>query len=202
MRKLKESEHKKRGQMEPFERDDLQLIRSVLQRKGRHRDLALLNVAIDTMLRSNDVLQLKVSDVRDHLGGIVESFSVTQEKTREAVRVNLTPQTRKCLADFLKVADKWADDYLFTRDSNPHGVPLTSMSLRRLVKEWAALCHKDPNKYSGHSLRRTKASFIYRETGNIEAIRRLLGHTSIAHTQVYLGVSDKEVSDLAMRYAI
>src|SRR5436190_6280346 len=82
---------KARGQMEPFTRESLQLIRASLKAQGASRDLALLTTGVDTMLRCGDLLRLRVSDVRDHIGGIRERFNVIQEKTGASVQVTLTP---------------------------------------------------------------------------------------------------------------
>ena len=41
-------------------------------------------------------------------------------------------------------------------------------------------------------MRRTKASLIYKETGNIRAVQLLLGHTKLESTVRYLGI---EVDD-------
>ena len=43
-------------------------------------------------------------------------------------------------------------------------------------------------EYGTHSLRRTKASIIYKATGNLRAVQILLGHTKIENTVRYLGV--------------
>jgi integrase len=46
----------------------------------------------------------------------------------------------------------------------------------------------DPHVYGTHSLRRTKATLIYRRTGNLRAVQLLLGHTKIESTVRYLGI--------------
>lgn len=46
--------------------------------------------------------------------------------------------------------------------------------------------------FGTHSLRRTKATLIYRRTGNLRAVQLLLGHSKIESTVRYLGV---EVDD-------
>jgi integrase len=50
----------------------------------------------------------------------------------------------------------------------------------------------DPCLYGTHSLRRTKATLIYKKTGNLRAVQLLLGHTKIESTVRYLGI---EVDD-------
>lgn len=186
--------------MEPFTRDDLQLVRAALKTKGSPRDSALLEVGVDTMLRSGDLLNIRVRDVRDFAGGIVESFAVLQDKTDTAVRVSLTPKARVAVAKLIEAEGKWQDDFLFTEGGQPHGPALSEEMFRRIVKKWAKWAHRDPRKYSGHSLRRTKAAFVYAETRNVEVVRQLLGHTSLAHTSRYLGISDEEASKTALRY--
>ena len=51
--------------------------------------------------------------------------------------------------------------------------------------------------YGTHSLRRTKASLIYKRTGNLRAVRILLGHTKIEITVRYLGVDVEDALVLA-----
>jgi integrase len=50
----------------------------------------------------------------------------------------------------------------------------------------------DPCLYGTHSLRRTKATLIYKKTGNLRVVQLLLGHTKIESTVRYLGI---EVDD-------
>ena len=42
--------------------------------------------------------------------------------------------------------------------------------------------------FGTHSIRRTKATLIYKRTGNLRAVQLLLGHTRIESTVRYLGV--------------
>jgi integrase len=62
----------------------------------------------------------------------------------------------------------------------------------RLLAEWLSLIGLDPSMFGTHSLRRTKATLIYRRTGNLRAVQLLLGHTKIESTIRYLGI---EVDD-------
>jgi site-specific recombinase XerC len=42
--------------------------------------------------------------------------------------------------------------------------------------------------FGNHSLRRTKATLIYRRTGNLRAVQPLFGHSKIESTVRYLGI--------------
>ena len=56
--------------------------------------------------------------------------------------------------------------------------------------------------YGTHSLRRTKASLIYKATGNLRAVQILLGHTNIQNTVSYLGVDIDDALTLSERTEI
>jgi site-specific recombinase XerC len=55
--------------------------------------------------------------------------------------------------------------------------------------------------YRTHSLRRTKASLIYKASGNLRALQILLGHTNIENTVRYLGVDIDDALN-AVRHSI
>jgi integrase len=55
----------------------------------------------------------------------------------------------------------------------------------------------DPAEYGTHSLRRTKASLIYRRTKNLRAVQILLGHRKIESTVRYLGIEVDDALELA-----
>jgi len=79
---------------------------------------------------------------------------------------------------------------------------MSTRQYSRLVDEWMTAIGQRPEKYSTHSLRRTKASIIYRATGNIRAIQILLGHSKIENIVRYLGVGVEDVLLLAERTEI
>ena len=60
------------------------------------------------------------------------------------------------------------------------------------MSSWLVAIGLDPSMFGTHSLRRTKASLIYRRTGDIRAVQLLLGHRKLESTVRYLGV---EVDD-------
>ncbi len=55
----------------------------------------------------------------------------------------------------------------------------------------------DPTEYGTHSLRRTKATLIYRQTKNLRAVQLLLGHGKIESTVRYLGVDVDDALEMA-----
>lgn len=79
---------------------------------------------------------------------------------------------------------------------------MSTRQYARLVGEWVTAVGLRPEEYGTHSLRRTKASMIYRATGNIRAIQILLGHSKIENTVRYLGVDVEDALLLAERTEI
>ena len=77
------------GQKAPSRPRDVHTIKQLLENAGNLRDLALFSVGIDTMLRGIDLLALRVEDVMDHRGAIVEQFAIGQRKTGKTTMVAL-----------------------------------------------------------------------------------------------------------------
>ena len=83
-----------------------------------------------------------------------------------------------------------------------HSRHLSTRQYARLVDEWVRAIGLRPEEYGTHSLRRTKASIIYKATGNIRAIQILLGHSKIENTVRYLGVDIEDALTLAEKTEI
>jgi integrase len=116
---------------------------------------------------------------------------VRQKKTGRPVKFELTDQTRQAIDDYLKAAAKKPGEFLFAgRRGSDHC--MTTRQYARLLSEWIASIGLDSKLFGTHSLRRTKATLIYRRTGNLRAVELLLGHTKIESTVRYLGI---EVDD-------
>jgi len=178
------------GAKPPLRSKHVWSIRTRLQVEGRTRDLAMFNLAIDSKLRGCDVVAIKVEDVAPH-GYAADRATVRQKKTGRPVRFELTEQTRQAIDDYIRLATKKTGEYLFV-GRRGDGQCMTTRQYARLVGEWIASIGLDPLMFGTHSLRRTKATLIYRRTGNLRAVQILLGHTKIESTVRYLGI---EVDD-------
>jgi integrase len=78
-----------------------------------------------------------------------------------------------------------------------HSNHISTRQYARLVDEWVTGIGLRPEDYGTHSLRRTKASIIYKQTGNLRAVQILLGHAKIESTVRYLGVDVEDALTLA-----
>ncbi len=178
------------GPKPPLQPRHVWAIRTRLQLAGRTRDLALFNLAIDSKLRGCDVVSLKVEDIAPH-GYAIDRATVRQRKTGRPVKFEITEQTRQAVDDYIEVAMKRPGDFLFTGRRGKDR-SLTTRQYARLLSEWIAGIGLDASLFGTHSLRRTKATLIYRRTGNLRAVQLLLRHAKLESTVRYLGV---EVDD-------
>jgi integrase len=151
-------------------------IRTKLQIEGRTRDLAIFNLAIESKLRGCDVVALKVDDIAPH-GYAVDRATVRQKKTGIPVRFEITEQTRQAVDEYLRTTGKKSGEFLFGRHRRP-GQCMSTRQYARLVSDWTRGIGLDPCTFGTHSLRRTKATLIYRRTGNLRAVQLLLSHTA------------------------
>mgnify|MGYP001817184784 CR=1 FL=1 len=183
------------GQKAPLKLKDIWAIRIRLQMDNRLRDLALFNLAIDSKLRGCDLVKLRLSDIA-HGGQIARRAIVLQQKTQRPVQFELTDQTRESVSRWVEYARLHASDYLF-KSRIKRSAHITTRQYARIVDSWVADIGLDPTAYGTHSLRRTKASMIYRRTRNLRAVQILLGHTKLESTVRYLGIEVDDALELA-----
>jgi integrase len=119
-----------------------------------------------------------------------------QQKTRRPVQFEITEQTRESIAAWIRCASRRPEDYLFTSclSTSPH---LSTRQYARIVRDWVREIGLNPAGYGTHTLRRTKASLIYRRTKNLRAVQLLLGHSKLESTVRYLGIEVDDALEMA-----
>jgi integrase len=170
-------------------------IRFWLEREGRLRDRAMFDLAIDSKLRGSDIVKIKIGDLVS--GGRIRSRAiVVQQKTGRPVQFELLEPARCSLLAWFECRGGTLDDYAFPSRID-HADRISIRQYARLVDEWVTGIGLRREDYGAHSLRRTKASIIYKQTGNLRAVQILLGHTKIESTVRYLGVDIEDALALA-----
>ncbi len=183
------------GQKPPLKPNQIWAIRIRLQLAKRVRDLAMFNLAIDSKLRACDLVRLKLCDV-SHGTQIATRAIVMQQKTQTPVQFEITEQTRAALTKWIDDAGLCQDSFLFPSRVR-HSPHISTRQYARIVKRWVASIGLDPTEYGTHSLRRTKASLIYKKTKNLRAVQLLLGHTKLESTVRYLGIEVDDALEMA-----
>ena len=183
------------GQRPPLKLREIWSIRIRLQLKDKTRDLALFNLAIDSKLRGCDLIKLKVRDISTGRG-VASRAMVLQQKTQQPVQFEITEQSRESLSKWISSRELQCDDYLFVSRLR-HSEHLSTRQYARLVKSWVGMIGLDTAIYGTHSLRRTKATLIYRRTKNLRAVQLLLGHSKLESTIRYLGIEVDDALEIA-----
>ena len=79
---------------------------------------------------------------------------------------------------------------------------ISTRQYARIMKEWVASIGLEPSAYGTHSMRRTKVALIYKKTGNLRAVKLLLGHSKMDSTVRYLGVELNDALEISERIEI
>jgi len=179
----------------PLNEKQVKSIRKLVSGRPLHE--LLLNLSVDLMLRGSDLLHLKVSDVILESGKVRTEVKVRQKNTgKTTLSLPLSKNSIESIKKHLK--DKPQDDYIFRGQKRYTQKPITIQQYGRIIKGWLIeLGVEDVSEFSTHSMRKTKSSVIYQRTKNMDAVRRLLGQSSVTATSAYLGITDGSALDLA-----
>lgn len=194
------NEGRPQGAKRALKQQQVWAIRFWLDQHRRLRDRALFDFAIDSELRGCDVVKIRIGDIVSG-GRIRDRALVVQQKTKRPVQFELLDPARKTLLAWLERRGGTLGDYVFLSRNNYMG-HMSTRQYARLVHEWVIGIGLQPQEYGTHSLRRTKASIIYKATGNLRAVQILLGHAKIESTVRYLGVDVEDALELAERTEI
>ena len=188
------------GQKRPLKLQEIWSIRIRLQLRKCTRDLAMFNLALDSKLRACDLMALRLGDIAQ--GNRVQPRArIIQRKTGRPVQFEITAQARESIEQWITVANLRPPDFIFPSriDKGSH---LSTRQYARIVDRWVSEIGLDTSQYGTHSLRRTKASLIYRKTKNLRAVQLLLGHTSLESTVRYLGIDEDDALEISEQIEI
>jgi hypothetical protein len=117
------------GQKAPFKLKEIWAIRVRLQIASRCRELALLNLAVDSKLRACDLVQLRVRDVC-HGQSKASRALILQQKTQRPVQFEITEPTRDAVSAWIKKSALNSKDFLFpSRIRESHCLPANTPEL-------------------------------------------------------------------------
>ncbi len=152
------------------------------------RDRAMLELMYAAGLRVSELVGLDLAQV--DLKGL--SVKVRGKGNKE--RVALFGRTcAAALQDYLAGGrvPPASGQPLFT---NPKGGRLSSRSVQTVVKKWARVSGLPPET-SPHTLRHTFATHLLDGGADLKSVQQLLGHESLATTQIYTHVSIERLKD-------
>ena len=128
--------------VDPFKIEDIKKIKKLLKEKQERRNYFFFIFSCNSALRISDTLRVKVKDVIDSDGQIVESFTIREKKTKKSNVVYLNSNVVKALELYQQAYPKVIENpenYLFFRQKGFNGErgsePITSCTTWRLIKK-------------------------------------------------------------------
>ena len=156
--------------------------------KNGKRNKAIISLMVNTGLRVSEVTGLKVKDINIKEGKL-RVINGKGSKDRDLTIGN--KQALELLKEYGKIRPK--SDFFFTSlEQDNAGKQLAIRYLQTMIKSYS-LRAKIQKNVSPHSLRHTFATEFYRETKDIETLRKILGHSDISTTQIYVTLANIDV---------
>lgn len=159
---------------------------SMLDNQGRFelnfsglRDQVIIELFYGTGMRLSELLSLKIGEINH----AERTLKVLGKRNKERI-IPFTSQLETVLQAYLKARQKEfsiENDLLIVTDTGEKGYP---MFIQRIVKKYLR-AYSSVEKKSPHVLRHTYATHLLNKGAEINAVKDLLGHSSLAATQVY-----------------
>ena len=166
---------------------------SHMESKYTKRDALLFRMGINTILRVGDWLSLRYCDIYDENGKFRRYLILSEQKTKKEKKVSLNNKIRKEITIYCEHFELDSDDYLFFSYQSPEK-PLDRIQAWRILKKAAIECGID--NFGTHSMRKTLAYQIYRETKNLALVMHMLNHHSSKQTMRYIGINQDEMDNV------
>ena len=176
----------------------IQEMLNLLAKKSR-RDTMLFRCGINSGLRIMDILKLKVSDVCRESGKLRKHILLKEKKTGKTKKVLINNVLRREFPANIKHYYLTGDDYLFFSYKSPEK-NLDRVQAYRILK--AAAAEVGIPNFGTHSMRKTLPYHIYKKTGDIGLVMRMMNHARPSTTLRYIGIRQEELDDAYEEYGI
>jgi integrase len=160
-------------------------MKKILSKNERNYFLFVLGINIGR--RMGDILKLKVKDVR----GKDRLFMCYEQKTGKRIDLKLNDKIKKEIKTYCN--GKYDDEYLFTSRNKVYGLTTHILYKQAYTILTAAAKKIKLKNFATHTLRKTFGYWHYQQNHDLEALRKILNHDSIADTRRYIGVEQDEI---------
>lgn len=165
---------------------------------------AMIAILYSAGLRVSELVSLKLNNFEYERGKINSIFKVTGKGNKERISI-LNQRALNALANYLEIRDffisiKSREKCLWLFPSASKEGYLTRNRFGQLLKEAALNAGIDPQAVSPHVLRHSFATHLLSNGADLRSIQELLGHSSIATTQIYTHISNKQLKNIIEKY--
>ena len=183
--------------VEPIRKmSDIKRIKKLLLSQGKLRDYALFVTGINSGLRTQDILSLRIGQVDGVAVG--ERVSIIEKKTGKPNVLIVNEEIRCALDKYLATRpDRKPEEYLFLSRKYLNQ-PLSVYAVTHYVQSWCDQIGLKGN-YGAHTLRKTWTFMMRTQYGvSWEKLSKRLNHSAPSVTRRYLGVQDEEVEEILL----
>ncbi|HHX68136.1 MAG: tyrosine recombinase XerC [Miniphocaeibacter sp.] len=167
--------------------ESIRLIKSVENVENeiiRKRDQAILILFLNCGMRLSELSNIKISDIKD------DTLKVIGKGNKERT-IYLNKSCNTAIDEYLKIRPETDDEFLFLSIRKSK---MSNRAIQRRVDYYLELSGFDTSIYSTHKLRHTAATLMYKHGDvDIKILQEILGHTSVATTQIYTHVDDESL---------
>lgn len=177
-----------------IEWDRLQSLTQKLERDGDYKFTVLITIGMYTGLRISDILSLYWKDVMD-----TDTVEVTEKKTGKQRKISLNPNLMDTIGRITTKVSPDPNQPIFLNDRGTKVISRQWVNdkLKRLVKRYEVV---DPTKIKSHSIRKSFGRRVWENSERSERglimLNEIFNHSSIRTTKIYLGIREKEISDV------
>jgi integrase len=153
------------------------------------RDFLFFIMGINTGLRVNEILEIKVQDVLDEKGNVKNFYNLPAYEQQPEKQVYLNTKTKKALTDYIKASKLLDNEYLFVSPKTKK--PITRQQAHRIIHQAVDALGLN-GKYGASSLRKTFGFHAYKQGIALSLIQKHFHHSTPSETLKYLGITRDE----------
>lgn len=155
------------------------------------RNEMLFVFGINTALRVSDLLALRVGDVIDEKGSVKDAVAVREKKTDKSKLFRLNDSVKSILQEYVKAYSPDLEAPLFP--SRKGGRAISRIQAWQVLNQAAGELGLE--RVGTHTLRKTFGYHVYRQTGNLGLVQKLLNHSNSKETLRYIGVDQDQMDE-------
>lgn len=187
-----------------FEANQIARLRRIVREKGilawskntptGIREWAVVDLLTSTGMRVSEVVDLRCGDVKCGYGQcelVVRNGKGGKERTIQ-IQESLKTHLRRFI-NWKREREEpiGEDDYVFIGQRGPW----TRQAVQQMVKKYFRLMGIYEQGKSVHAIRHSYATELYRNSKDLRAVQKQLGHASIVTTMVYADVTKEDIRD-------
>lgn len=174
----------------------IQAMRKILAADSKRNELLFI-VGINSALRISDILKLTFSELYDQNGKPVEYIrELVPEKTKNkkknrSITFPIAPVLKKALVEYIKDFPEWQPENPIFYSRKGNEAMKRQQAYRILSAAAESVGITDP--VGTHTLRKSFAYHLYKDTGNIALVQKILKHSNQSDTLRYIGLEQEEI---------